>query len=178
MTLRDSVANWLDPVFVREEELALALERKATSQTGQLVRRNINAGIITGSNLIDLIVPSSYEWFIYSVIATEPTDVGAGSLPKENYLEIQDDLGNIIFALPMQQLPAQTATSYLQWGIDLTNMREDDGSVPPSYKITSPLPKMWLHEGYHIVMNRDGVGGAPTTNSSWRVLVNEYRKVS
>jgi len=175
MPFRDLVTNWLDPVFVREEELAAVIGRRSEGLAPE--RRAITRQIV-GTGVLEIEIPASYEWFVYSIVSTEPADAGAGSLPKENFITVLDDQELPMFYLGMQQLPAVTAQSYITWGIDLTNMREDDGGVPPSYKITAPFPKLWLKEGYMIRINRDGVGGAPITTATWRVFYLEYRKVS
>lgn len=177
MTFRDSVVNWLDPAFVREEELAAIIERK-TAPAGEELQRRRYTGQITGSNYLEVIVPPSYEWFVYSIVGTEPADAGGGSVPKENFVQYNDDLNIPIFNIGCQQLPAITAFSYITFGIDLENMREDDGGVPPSYKITAVLPKLWLKENYRIYIQRDGVGGAPGTIATWRVFYLEYKKVN
>jgi len=178
MTFRDSVVNWLDPAFVREEELAAVLERKTSSTGAELERRNINMGQIAGNGWIEVTIPSSYEWFIYSVMGTEPTDGGAGSLPKNEFLQVYDDQGNIIFSIPVDTIPAVHAYSYLNWGIDLAVSTESDGGLPPRWFITAPLPKMWMKENYRIRVNREGVGGPPVTTSTYRMLYLEYRKVN
>ncbi len=170
--------NWLDPAFVREEELAAVLERKTSSLGGDLERRNINLGQIAGNGLVEVTIPASYEWFIYSIVGTEPTDAGAGALPKNTFLQVFDDTGNIIFMIPVDTIPAVHTASYLTWGIDLAISTESDGGVPPSWKITAPLPKMWMKENYIIRLNRDGVGGAPVTTGTYRMLYLEYRKVN
>lgn len=175
MTLRDAVTNWLDPVFVREEELAMAISRKESP--GILTRRTQTVRI-AGNNWAEVRVPASHEWFILSVTVTEPVDVGVGNVPKHEYLQFNDELNIDFFNSRPQELPSPHAQSVITWGIDLSDMLEDDGQATLGYVITAPLPKMWLKENYVIYMQRDGRGGIPTTTSEWRILYEEYRKVS
>jgi len=176
MPLRDLVTAWLDPEFVREEELATILDRKSPNDPKP--QRNYKEGLIVGNGWVEIIVPASYEWFVYSVRIIEPVDVGVGTVPKEHFCQLNDDLNIDFMDLGTQQLPQTHAQSYITWGIDLTNMLEDDGvAAGPGYKITAPFPKMWLKEGYYIYLQRDGVGGVPTTTARYRILYLE-RKVS
>lgn len=167
-------AQMLDPYFIREEELASIIQKKVDERN--LVRRKVTR-LIAGSGWAEITIPASYEWYVYSVTVNEPVDAGVGTVAKEHFLQFNDELNIPIFNLGIQQLPTPHAWSNVTWGIDLADMREDDGQGTPMYSITAPLPKMWLQENYRIYFQRDGVGGIPVTTSTWRIFYLEYRKV-
>jgi len=162
-------AQMLDPYFVREEELASLIDRKSIKN---VARRNNVIGILPTGNL-QIAVPNQHEWFVYSIIAYEPTDAGAGSLPKRHWIDLIDDQGNVFMSIGIGNLPAVTANSWLTWGIDLSDSNYNNGQLPPSYFITQTLPVMILKENYIIRINRDGVGGVPVVNATFRILYEE-----
>lgn len=163
-------AQMLDPYFVREEELEAILERKTAKNYARRYRR---LGDLPTGNL-EIRVPNQHFWMILSIICSEPTDAGAGSLPKTHMIDIADEHDNLLFVIGSQDLPAIIAQSYVTWGLDLADAISDNGQLPPSHYITVPIPRIWLHENYRIRVWRDGIGGVPVVNGDYGI---EYLEV-
>lgn len=162
-------AQMLDPYFVREEELALLIDRKSSKQTA--FRSRIIGDINTGE--LEIRVPTNHEWLVYSVMGFEPTDAGAGSLPKTYFLDLVNEQNDYLMRIGANDMPAIIAQSYITWGIDLPHSIYDNGQLPPSHFITAPLPKLVLPGDYGIRANRDGIGGAPITDARFTIFFLE-----
>lgn len=163
-------AQMLDPYFVREEELAALLERKTRINVEV---RNRPMGTIVGNGYVEMTVPTNHEWLIYSISVFEPTDAGAGSLPKTHCIELYDDLANRFMTIGQRDLPMTIAQSYLTYGLDLPDAINDNGQLPPSYWITTALPQIVMKGSYTIVVRRNGIGGAPITDATVRIMYLE-----
>lgn len=168
-------AQMLDPYFVREEELAALMDRKITEIS---YRKWINAeiGILLAGNIM-IQVPAGYQWWVVAVIANEPTDAGAGATEKRYSLSLADENNRIFEEIGAAALPATTAISSITWGMDLEASTQNNGQLPPSYRITAVFPKIPMREYYRIYCNRNGVGGAPVTSATFRILYFEEKLV-
>jgi len=168
-------AQYLDPYFVREEELAAIMNRTSTEIA---YRKWINAeiGTVPAGN-INIQVPAGYQWWVIAVIANEPTDAGVGATEKRNWLSLSDENGRVFAVIGAAPIPATYSESNITWGMDLEASTQNNGQLPPSYQITAKFPKIPMREYYRITCNRDTVGGIPVTDATYRILYFEEKLV-
>jgi hypothetical protein len=142
---KDLVVSYLDPYFVREEELAAIISAKSNGEIAYRKWIRIPMGVIN-EGYAEAQVPAGYQWFITNVVGIDPGWGGAGALPYSNCLEISDENDQTMLRIGAEDMPALNAVSYISWGVDLADAIHDSGQLPPGYWISAPLPKILLRE--------------------------------